>query len=170
MARQGFPVDSFPDEAFGAHRVRRRRYVGNPLMHRSIQARSLTTAALLIASATFGGCASILPIAGAIALKEAAERYEKSEATSTRTTTSKSGPRASGTQAGESPELKAPEGSNAAKVASVPTSVASAEQSATESTARILATAIKRMPTPTSQPISSQRPAQNDEDAPSRDR
>ena len=130
-------------------------------MHRSSIARCLIATTLLAACGTLGGCASILPIAGAIALREAADLYEKSESRPTRRTTSTTGARTEGVQAGDSPEIKAPEGSNAAKVASVPTSVAGAEQSATESTARILATAIKRMPTPSTEPVSPQRPAQD---------
>lgn len=146
LTRRGFPVDSFPDGTFRAHESTRGGYVGNLPMHRSFTARFVATASLLAACVTLGGCASILPIAGAIVLKEAADRYEKSEAHSTRRAQSTTVVRSEGVQAGDSPELEAPEGSTAAKAASVPTSVATAEQSATESSARILATAIKRIP------------------------
>ena len=94
--------------------------------------RSLVVAALLVAGCTLGGCASLLPIAGALVLKEAADRYEKSETASARPARgATSGTvQASGVQAGEGPTVKAPEGSAAAKVASVPTSAAGAEESA----------------------------------------
>ncbi|HEX8875871.1 MAG TPA: hypothetical protein VF777_03920 [Phycisphaerales bacterium] len=130
-------------------------------MHRSLITRCLTAATLLAVCIGMGGCASLLPIAGAIVLKEAADRYEKSEARPARGTASTTGVRAEGVQAGDSPDLKAPQGSAAAKVASVPTSVGGAEESATESTARILATAIKRVPTPSAEPVNSTKPVRN---------
>jgi hypothetical protein len=125
--------------------------------------RSLVAAALVVTGFTLGGCASLLPIAGAIALKEAADRYEKSEAAAARSArgTAAGTAQAPGVQEGKGPELKAPEGSAAAKVASVPTSAAGAEESATESTARILATAIKRVPTPSTEPVHSTKPVRD---------
>lgn len=117
---------------------------------------------VVVAAIFMGGC-ELIPIAGAIALREAADRYEKSETTAARSArgTTSSTASAPGVQQGDSPELKAPEGSAAAKVASVPTSAAGAEQSATESTARILATAIKRVPTPSAEPVNSTKPVRD---------
>ncbi len=131
-------------------------------MHRNRTALCLTATTLLAAGLSLGGCASLLPIAGAIVLKEAADRYEKDQMTRTARTGGSAGTRPGGIQPGDTPDVKAPEGSMAAKVSSVPTSAEGAETSATESSARILATAVKRVPSPSSDPVSSQRPTNRD--------
>lgn len=120
---------------------------------------ALLIGTVVVAAIFMSGC-ELIPIAGAIALREAADRYEKSEAKPTRGATSDT-VKVAGAQAGPGPEIKAPEGSAAAKVSSVPTSAAGAEQSATESSARILATAIKRVPTPSAEPVNSTKPVRD---------
>jgi hypothetical protein len=130
-------------------------------MHRTRIALRLIATPLLAACFTLGGCASLLPIAGAIVLKEAADRYEKDQTTRTARASGSAGTRTSGIQPGETPDVKAPEGSMAAKVSNVPTSAEGAETSATESSARILATAIKRVPTPSAEPVHSTKPVRD---------
>lgn len=176
MTSRGFPVDSFPDDGQGGLRLRYVEmdvgtHVGNPFMHRPRTAQTLA-ASLIAISATLGGCASLLPIAGAIALREAADRYERSERASSTTpadpnTTANSAHRsARGTPVptmqkpdGKQPRVTPPQDSVAAKAADLPLTEAAAEESATESSARILATAVKRVPTPGEQTSPAPRPA-----------